>query len=155
MNLKLTVGLAAVVVWAGAAAQAQESGIQLRAVRVLAADPEAAAAFYEKAFGMSETRRPVNSATFKEIVINSGSTTDVARRAASTPLIIATRPKDAVAPAMPAVILDVPDIDKAISAVEMAGGSVFRPPSKSGTGLTFAMVKDPDGNQVELVLQQK
>ena len=70
-------------------------------MRVLAADPEAAAAFYEKAFGMSETRRPVNSATFKEIVINSGSTTDVARRAASTPLIIATRPKDAVAPAMP------------------------------------------------------
>ena len=155
MNLKLTGVVAVVVIWAGAAALAQESGIHLRGVRVLAADPEAAAAFYEKAFGMSETRRPVNSATFKEIVINSGSTTDIARKATSTPLIIATKPQDAVAPAMPAVILDVPDIDKAINLVKAAGGSVVRPPSKSGTGLTFAMVKDPDGNQVELVLQQK
>src|SRR5579864_7656114 len=86
MSLMWTVGLAALVMSAGAApALAQESGIQLRSVRVLAADPEAAATFYEKAFGMSETRRPVNSATFKEIVINSGSTTAVARKAASTP----------------------------------------------------------------------
>jgi predicted enzyme related to lactoylglutathione lyase len=156
MNLVRRVGLAALVVSAGAApGLAQESGIQLRSVRVLAADPEEAATFYEKAFGMSETRRPVNSATFKEIVINSGSTAEIAKRATSTPLVIATRPKDAVAPAMAAVIFNVPDMDRAINAVKAAGGSVVRPASKSGADLTFAMVKDPDGNQIELVLQQK
>ena len=156
MNLILRGGLSALVVMASAAsALAQASGIQLRSVRVLAADPEAAATFYEKAFGMSETRRPVNSATFKEIVINSGSTVDIAKKATSTPLVIATKPKDAVAPAMAAVILNVPDMDQAINAVKAAGGSVVRGASKSGEGLTFAFVKDPDGNQIELVLQQK
>jgi predicted enzyme related to lactoylglutathione lyase len=156
MNLTRTVGVAALVMAAGSVpAVAQESGIQLRSVRVLAADPEAAAAFYEKAFGMSETRRPGNTATFKEIVINSGSTPDVAKAATSTPLVIATRPRDAVAPAMPAVIFNVPDMDKAIAAVKAAGGAVVRPPTKSGEGLTYSFVKDPEGNQIELVLAAK
>jgi predicted enzyme related to lactoylglutathione lyase len=155
MNPMLKVGLAALVMTVSAAsALAQESGIQLSSVRVLAADPEAAAAFYEKAFGMSETSRPVNSPTFKEIVINSGSTAAIARKAVSTPLVIATKPKDAVAPAMAAVILNVPDMDKAINAVKAAGGAVVRPASKLGDGLTFAFVKDPDGNQIELLLQR-
>ena len=78
-------------------ASAQESGIHVRSVRVLATDPEAVATFYEKAFGMSETRRAANTATFKEIVINSGSTVDLAKQATTTPIVIATRPKDAPA----------------------------------------------------------
>jgi predicted enzyme related to lactoylglutathione lyase len=156
MNLTIVAGVAALVIAAAPPpALAQESGIELRSVRVLAADPEAAAAFYEKAFGMSETRRPGNTATFKEIVINSGSTPELARTAKSTPLVIATRPRDAVAPAMPAVIFNVPDMDKAIGAVKAAGGTVVRPPSKSGEGLTYSFVKDPEGNQIELVLAEK
>ena len=46
-------------------ASAQESGIHVRSIRVLATDPEAVATFYEKAFGMSETRRAANTATFR------------------------------------------------------------------------------------------
>ena len=53
---------------------AQESGVHVRSIRVLATDPEAIATFYKKTFGMSETRRPADTATFKEIVLNSGST---------------------------------------------------------------------------------
>jgi predicted enzyme related to lactoylglutathione lyase len=136
-------------------AMAQETGIRVRGIRVLATDPEAIATFYKKAFGMSETRRPVDSPTFKEIVINSGSTADLAKASASTPIVIATRPKDAPAGAMASLILQVPDMDKAIAAAKAAGATLMRGPSKTGEGLGFAFLKDPDGNQVELVTSPK
>jgi predicted enzyme related to lactoylglutathione lyase len=155
MKSMLTLGLSAVMLAAVAApALAQESGISVRSIRVLANDAEASARFYEKAFGMSETRRPVNTATFKEIVINSGSTAEKARAAKSTPIVIATkRAKDAPVPSMAALILDVPDMDKAIAAVIAAGGKGGKP-AKSGEGLTYCMVADPDGNPIELLLQK-
>jgi predicted enzyme related to lactoylglutathione lyase len=136
-------------------ATAQESGIRVRSIRVLATDPEAIATFYEKAFGMSETGRPANTATFKEIVINSGSTADKAKMTTSTAIVIATRAKDAPAGAMASLILGVPDLDSAIASVKANGGSLMRPPSKSEGGLSYAFVKDPDGNQIELLLTPK
>ena len=53
--------LAVCVLAAATTAFAQESGIRVRSVRVLATDPEAIATFYMKAFGMSETRRVGNA----------------------------------------------------------------------------------------------
>ena len=50
----------AACVLAAIVATAQDSGIRVRSIRVLATDPEAVATFYEKAFGMSETRRPAD-----------------------------------------------------------------------------------------------
>jgi predicted enzyme related to lactoylglutathione lyase len=146
---------AAACILAATTVMAQESGIRVRSVRVLATDPEAIAAFYAKAFGMSETRRPANTAAFKEIVLNSGSTADKARMATTTPIVIATRPKDAPAGAMASLILEVPDLDRAIASVKANGGTLMRPPSKSGEGLSYAFVKDPDGNQIELLLATK
>jgi predicted enzyme related to lactoylglutathione lyase len=145
----------ACVLAASTVAMAQESGIRVRSVRVLATDPDALATFYEKAFGMSETRRPANSATFKEIAINSGSTPDAAKKATTTAIVIATRPKDAPAGAMASLILQVPDLEKAIESAKANGATVLRPPNKTGEGLSFAFVKDPDGNQVELVMSPK
>ena len=133
-------------------ASAQERGIHVRSIRVLATDPEAVAAFYEKAFGMSETRRAANTATFKEIVINFGSTVEMAKKSTSTPLVIATRPKDAPAGAMASLILQVPDLEKAIESAKASGGALLRGPSKSGEDLNYAFVRDPDGNQIELVM---
>lgn len=141
---------------AAALATAQETGIRVRSVRVLANDPEAIATFYKKAFGMSEIRRPADSPTFKEIVVNSGSTVDLAKASPGTPIVIATRPKDAPAGAMASLILQVPDLEKAIALAKSAGATVLRPPSKSaGSGNNFAFVKDPDGNQIELVTTPK
>ena len=136
------------------AASAQDSSIRVRSVRVLATDPEAVAIFYEKSFGMSETRRAANTATFKEIVINTGSTVDIARQARSTPIVIATRPADAPAGAMASLILEVPDLEKAIASAKANGGALLRGPAKSGN-LDYAFVKDPDGNQVELVMSPR
>jgi predicted enzyme related to lactoylglutathione lyase len=151
----LKAALAACVLAAATVAMAQESGIHVRSVRVLATDPEAVAMFYEKAFGMSETRRAANTPTFKEIIINSGSTADMAKKATTTPIVIATRPKDAPAGAMASIILQVPNLDKAIESAKTNGGTLMRPAAKSGEGLSYAFVKDPDGNQIELVMTQK
>jgi predicted enzyme related to lactoylglutathione lyase len=134
------------------AASAQETGIHVRSVRVLATNPDALATFYKKAFGMSETRIAANSATLKEIVINAGSTPELAQNAASAQIVIATRPKDAPAGAMASLILQVPDINKAIEFVTTNGGTLMRGPAKSGQNLTYAFVKDPDGNQIEMVM---
>jgi predicted enzyme related to lactoylglutathione lyase len=155
-GMKFTMAaLAACVLTAATMAAAQESGVRVRSIRVLATDPEAIATFYQKAFGMSETSRPVNTATFKEIIINSGSTVEMAKKATSTPIVIATRPKDAQAGAMAALILQVPDIDKAVEKAKAAGATVLRPPNKTADGLGFVFLKDPDGNQIELVMPAK
>lgn len=148
-------GLTVLAMAAAAPALAQGSGIHVRSVRVLATDPEAVATFYKKAFGMSETRRPVNTATFKEIVVNFGATPDLAKKVTTPAIVIATRPKDASAGAMASLILEVSDMDKAIDAVKAAGGTLMRPAATSGEGLRYAFVKDTDGNQIELVLPVK
>lgn len=138
-----------------APAFAQETGIAVRSIRVLATDVDALAKFYSDAFGMSETRRPVDTATFKEIVLNSGATPALAKAAKSTPIVIATRDKKgAPAGGMAALILEVPDMDKAIARATAAGAKLMRPVAKSGEGLSYAFLTDPDGNQFELLLRQ-
>jgi predicted enzyme related to lactoylglutathione lyase len=140
---------------AASPAIAQETGITVRSIRVLATDPEALAKFYAQAFGMSETRRPVQSATFTEIVLNSGSTSDLAKKSDATPIVIATRAKTGpAAGGMAALILEVPDMDKAIARATAAGAKLMRPVAKSGEGLSYAFLTDPDGNQIELLLKQ-
>lgn len=146
--------LAAVALMSAMPAFAQETGIRVRSVRVLATDVEALAKFYAEAFGMTETRRPANSATFKEIVLNSGTTADLAKKSTTTPIVIATRGKDMPAGAMASLILEVPDMDKAIARATKAGAKLMRPVAKSAEGLSYAFMTDPDGNQFELLLKQ-
>jgi predicted enzyme related to lactoylglutathione lyase len=148
-------GLAASLLAAPPAALAQETGITVRSVRVLASDVDALARFYSEAFGMSETRRPVDTPTFKEIVLNTGSTPGLARLATSTPIVIATRATGGPpAGGMAALILEVPDIDAAIARATAAGAKLMRPVARSGEGLSYAFLTDPDGNQVELLLRR-
>jgi predicted enzyme related to lactoylglutathione lyase len=138
-----------------APAFAQETGITVRSIRVLATDVDALAKFYSEAFGMSETRRPVDTATFKEIVLNAGTTPALAKAAKSTPIVIATRDKKGpAAGGMAALILEVPDMDKAIARATAAGAKLMRPVAKSGEGLSYAFLTDPDGNQIELLLRR-
>ena len=152
--LKLTIG--GWILGVATVALAQDGGTQVWGVRVLATDVETIATFYEKAFGMSEVARPVNSATTKEIILNFGQTPDLARRAATTPVVIYTRPAAALAGAMASLIVRVPDLDKAIESVKANGGTLTRPPGRNDVvQLRFAFVKDPDGNQIELVMDVK
>lgn len=149
------VGLAASLLAVPPAALPQETGITVRSVRVLASDVDALARFYSEAFGMSETRRPVDTPTFKEIVLNTGSTPGLARLATSTPIVIATRAAGAPpAGGMAALILEVPDMDAAIARATAVGAKLMRPVARSGEGLSYAFLTDPDGNQVELLLRR-
>lgn len=128
--------------------------VTVRSVRVLAVDVEATARFYERAFGMSETRRPANSATFREIVLNTGATPEAARAAASTPIVIATRRDPAEKPvSMAALILEVRDMEATLSAIIAAGGRGGKV-NTSQEGLSYAMVADPEGNPIELILRR-
>jgi predicted enzyme related to lactoylglutathione lyase len=154
MTKRVILGALAVAM-AGLATPALGQEVHVRSIRVLVLDPEASAKFYEKAFGMSETRRPVDTASFKEIIVNTGATPAAAKAARSIPIVIATkRDKAAPPPSMAALILEVPDMDKAIAAVVAAGGRGGKP-NTSGEGLTYAMVADPDGNPIELLLAAK
>jgi predicted enzyme related to lactoylglutathione lyase len=137
-----------------APAFAQETGVTVRSIRVLATDPEALAKFYSTALGMSETRRPVDTATFKEIVLNSGSTPELAKASKATPIVIASRGNGPKAGGMATLILEVPDMDKAIERATKAGAKLMRPVAKTGEGLSYAFLTDPDGNQFEFLLRQ-
>ena len=95
------------------------------------------------------TSRPVSVA-----VVRAGATSELAKKATTTPIVIATRPKDAPAGAMASLILQVPSLDKAIEAAKAAGATLLRAPGKTET-VNFAFLKDPDGNQIELVMNQK
>ncbi len=141
--LLLAMGLAVAGLASAPLAVAQETGVSVRSIRVLATDAEALAKFYAQAFGMSETRRPVQSATFTEIVLNSGSTPELAKKSTATPIVIATRGKDMPAGAMAALILSVPDMDAAIARATAAGAKLMRPVAKSGEGLSYAFLTDP------------
>jgi predicted enzyme related to lactoylglutathione lyase len=152
-RVKLFVGL--VVLGVATAGLAQQS-VQVWGVRVLATDVEAVATFYEKTFGMSEIARPVNSATTKEILINFGATPEIAKRATTTPIVIYTRPKTAPAGAIAALILRVPDLDKAMESVKANGGTVMgRPGRNAVVNVRYVFVTDPDGNQIELIMEAK
>ena len=147
--------LAALIVL-GAAPMAVAQDVQVWGVRVLASDVEAVAKFYEKTFGMSEVSRPVNSATTKEIVLNFGATPEAAKRATTVPIVIFTRPKTAPAGAMASLIIRVPDLEKAIEAVKANGGAAPRPPGRNAVvNVRYAFVTDPDGNQIELLMESK
>jgi predicted enzyme related to lactoylglutathione lyase len=148
--------LLALLLSASTAAQAQNSGTQVWGVRVLATDVEAIASFYEKAFGMSEVSRPVNSATTKEILLNFGATPEIARKATTAPIVIYTRPANAPAGAIASLILRVPDLDKAIESVKASGGTLMGKPGRNAVvNVSYAFVRDPDGNQIELIVEGK
>jgi predicted enzyme related to lactoylglutathione lyase len=153
-SLLIAAGLVVAGFASAPVAFAQETGVSVRSVRVLASDVDALAKFYSQAFGMSETRRPANSATFKEIVLNSGSTPELAKASMATPIVIATRGKNMSAGAMASLILSVPDMDTAIARAIAAGAKLMRPAAKSEEGLSYAFLTDPDGNQIELLLKK-
>ncbi|MDZ4760404.1 MAG: VOC family protein [Alphaproteobacteria bacterium] len=154
MKRALRTGLAALALalaMTAAPALAQDSGIFVRSVRIGATDVEAVAKFYEKAFGMHEVRRLVFPA-LTEIIVNSGATKEDAAKNPHAPIVVMTRPKDLQVGVMAAVILNVSDMEKAIASVEAAGGTLFRKPAKLANGTEYAFVKDPEGNQVELLV---
>ena len=152
--LRLVVG--AMVLGTAVLVVGQEAPTRVWGVRVLATDVDALAAFYAKTFGLSEIARPVNSATTREVILNVGATPDAARRSTTVPVVIFTRRASAPAGAMASLILSVADLEKTIEAVKANGGTLMRGPNRNAVmNLSYAFVKDPDGNQIELIMEAK
>jgi predicted enzyme related to lactoylglutathione lyase len=133
-----------------AVARPADPPIFVRSFRLAATDPETVAGFYKAAFGMHEIRR-ITGQGFIEIVLNSGATVEAARANPRAPIVLMTRPKDLQVGAMAGVILNVADMSSAIASVKAAGGTVFREPQKTQSGASYAFIKDPEGNQIELL----
>ncbi len=125
----------------------------LRSVRVPVSDVEAGAAFYKNAFGMNEIRR-LGAGNSLQIVLNTGDSLEQAESNPHSPLVIVNRPEGLQVGVLAALIMNVPDVDAAIAAVVDAGGTIVRPKMSIANGPTFAFVKDPEGNQLELLLAQ-
>lgn len=126
--------------------------IHVRAIRMPARDVPGMAEFYKKAFGMHEIRR-LGGGAFLEIVLNTGGSVEEATANPKAPIVLMTRPEQmGETPPMAYLLFNVPDMDRAIAAVEDAGGKLLRPTATTSTGTTYAFVTDPEGNQVELLL---
>ena len=127
-------------------AAAQEVA-QMRAARLGASDPVKLATFYETAFGFTLLRR-IDGPTYVEMVLRAR---DAPAGAAS--LILMTRPGDLPVGGFPYVILGVSDVDRAVAAAIANGGTKVSEP-RDGAGVRYAMIKDPEGNQVEVLMPQ-
>jgi len=56
---------------------------------------------------------------------------------------------------MASLILSVADLEKTIEAVKANGGTLMRGPNRNAVmNLSYAFVKDPDGNQIEVFEQE-
>lgn len=152
MKRLISAALAAFALAQATPALAQVSGARVHSILVPAVDLERLAKFYSEAFGMWETDRPMNTETYKEIMLKFGSTREEAKASISSAIIIVTKPDKAPPPSMATLVIDAPDLNKTIAAVVAAGGKGGKVETY---GIhTYAMVADPEGNRIELVLRR-
>ena len=129
---------------------AQET--RLRSTRVSATDVQKTATFYQAAFGLKDIRHVDRDGKVYEIIMNYGATVKEAEESRATKVVIILRGKDAPAPSVSNLIFEVKDLDAVIAKATGAGGTVSRPVTKSATsGSRIAFVKDPSGNEIELI----
>ncbi|WP_068874671.1 MULTISPECIES: VOC family protein [unclassified Phenylobacterium] len=150
----IALSLAAAAQAAIAQPTAAEPDISIRNVRVSAPDVPRTAAFYQKAFGMHEVFR-LERPNLLEVILNFGPTVEAAKAAKTTRLIVVNRAPDAKLEGVSNMVFNVRDMDAAVRRVIAAGGSVELAPTRPpGLGdVTVAMIRDPAGNRIELVMR--
>lgn len=150
MKTWAAVGTAAALAGAGVtAATAQD--VKVEAARVGVADVIAAAEFYENTFGLTEAVRFGGDAPV-EILLNFGATPEEARANPNAQVVVMARQGEAIDDPMSHLVFRVADMDAIVAAVVANGGSVDRPPAVFGnTTTSAAIVRDPDGNLIELL----
>jgi predicted enzyme related to lactoylglutathione lyase len=131
-------------------AMAQET--RLRSVRVSADDVAAVGKFYETTFGLRQVRTVERDKKLFEVILNYGDTAEAASASRSTRLVIILRQLDAPKPSVANLIFGVKDVDATIAKAVKAGGTLSRPVSTSATtGSRVGFIKDPAGNEIELI----
>lgn len=127
--------------------------VNVRNVRVAADDVAATADFYKAAFGMQEIQR-YERPGFLEIILNFGRSVEEAKAATSTRIALITRRADQKAEGVSNMVLNVGDMDAVMARVTARGGTVEKAAARSAaSGNVIAMVRDPSGNRVELLMR--
>ncbi len=143
--LAMTIGLVA-----AQSAFAQDA--RIRSVRVSAPDVAVTAKFYQDAFGLKEVRRIDRDGALFEIIMNYGETVEEASASKAPRLVIILAQPGAPAPSVSNLIFGVKDIEAVVARAEISGGALSRAVTTSAaSGARYGFVKDPAGNEVELI----
>jgi predicted enzyme related to lactoylglutathione lyase len=135
---------------AAGSAFGQES--RIRSVRVSAPDVVKTATFYEAVFGLKEARRVERDKAPYEIILNYGKDAAEAAAATSTKLVVILRDPKAPPPSVSNLVFGVKNLDATVKSAIAAGGTQSRAASQSATtGSKVAFIKDPAGNEIELI----
>jgi predicted enzyme related to lactoylglutathione lyase len=119
------------------------AGVTLAAARIGAVDVEAAAKFYQSAYGM------------QEIMLNFGATVEAAKANPNPWIVIMNRTSNDIKDTVPHLVLYVTDMKATVAAVKAAGGKVDGEPSAFGNdGMIVGFAVDPAGNRMELIQQK-
>jgi predicted enzyme related to lactoylglutathione lyase len=137
---------------AAACALQAQAETTVMAVRIGAGNVAELAKFYEAAFGLKEIDRVGNPPT--EIIMRYGATVAEAKAGASPEFLLQEREAGATAGAMMHAIFRVSDVAAAVAAAKAAGAKmdadVVTVPI-GGAPIKIAMLRDPDGNAIELM----
>jgi predicted enzyme related to lactoylglutathione lyase len=148
-----TTALALLLASAALPALAQET--RLRSVRVSAPEVTKTATFYQQTFGLKEVRKVERDGAPYEIIMNSGP--DAANNPGGAPnLVVILRAPTAPPPGVSNLVFGVKDIDAVVAKATAAGGTLSRPVTVSKTsGSKIGFVKDPGGNEIELIEEKR
>lgn len=122
------------------------------AVRIGADDVVALAKFYETALGLKEIDRVGNPPT--EIIMRYGATVAEAKAGSSPEFLLQEREAGTTAGSMMHAIFRVSDIAAAVAAAKAAGATMDADVATvpiGGTPIKIAMLRDPNGNAIELM----
>lgn len=122
------------------------------AVRIGAEDVVALAKFYDTAFGLKEIDRVGNPPT--EIIMRYGATVAAAKAGASPEFLLQKREAGAAAGSIMHAIFRVSDIAATVAAAKAAGAKVDSDVATvaiGGAPIKIAMLRDPDGNAIEIM----
>lgn len=128
---------------------AQES--RLRAARVSAPDVVKTATFYETVFGLKEARRVERNNAPYEVILNYGKDAAEASASMSTKLVVILRDPKAAGPSVSNLVFGVKNLDAVLKSAVAAGGTQSRATSQQASGTRIAFVKDPAGNEIEVI----
>jgi lactoylglutathione lyase len=147
MKFGLGLALAAGVVLAAGAAQAQDRPQVPGFVKFNVADQDKMVTFYEKAFGATQQKVAADNAQLKEIILNNPKGMDLAM------VHYKDGRKIAIGSAEGPIgfyFKDAKGVDDAYAGA-MAAGATSKSKPGGGGGLHVAIVADPEGHEIELL----